>query len=98
MVAEASIAAAAVASIAAAEAIMAEVMATTAHQSLWVRAAGGIPTASAFAGGDLGSIAVRCDRNKDSGALENRRAFFFLADRLRSAMRGDRSRLACEPR
>jgi hypothetical protein len=53
----ASIAAAAVASMAGV-AITAEAMATMAHQSSWVRAAGGMFTASASAGGDLGSIAV----------------------------------------
>src|SRR6266446_103205 len=60
-VAVASIAAVAVASMAA-EAITAEAMATMA----WVRAAGGMSTASASAGGDLGSIAVaQTDRRRD---------------------------------
>jgi hypothetical protein len=54
----ASIAAAAVASIAAAEVIMAEDMASMALRSWWVPAAGGMPTDSASAGGDIGSIAV----------------------------------------
>ena len=53
----ASIAAAVVASIAAVE-VMAEVMASMALPSLWVPAAGGMPTVNASAGGDLGPIAV----------------------------------------
>ena len=52
-----SIAAAVVASIAAVE-VMAEVMASMALPSLWVPAAGGMPTVIASAGGDLGPIAV----------------------------------------
>jgi hypothetical protein len=52
----ASIAAAAVASIAAE--VMAEAMASMARPWLLVRAAGGTPTASASAGGDIGPIAV----------------------------------------
>jgi hypothetical protein len=50
-------AAAVVASIAAAAEVMAEVMAS-ALPSWWVPAAGGMPTASASAGGDIGPIAV----------------------------------------
>jgi hypothetical protein len=54
----ASIAVAVVASIAAEDMDMAEVMASMAHPWLSVRAAGGTPTASASAGGDIDLIAV----------------------------------------
>jgi hypothetical protein len=52
----ASIAAAVVASMAAE--VTVEVMASMARPRLLVRAAGGMPTDSASAGGDIGSIAV----------------------------------------
>jgi hypothetical protein len=73
----ASIAAAAVASIAA------EVMATMAPRSSFARvlAAGGTPTVSASAGGDIGSIDVATGDvgDKIKGVPDNRRAFSLLA-------------------
>jgi hypothetical protein len=81
----ASIAVAAVASIAAVEVITAEDMATMAHHSLWVPVAGGMPTASASAGGDIGPIAVAKGAgigDKIKGVPDNLVRLFFFADRF----------------
>jgi hypothetical protein len=95
MVAAASIAGEAVASIAVVGAIMAEAMATMAPLLSWVPVAGGMPTASASAGGDIGSIVVGSAGvgNKIKGVPDNRRAFSFwsiasfLANRVRREAR-----------
>jgi hypothetical protein len=57
-VAVASIAAAVVASMAAEVTAEVEVMASMALPSWWVPAAGGMPMANAYAGGDIDLIAV----------------------------------------
>jgi hypothetical protein len=57
-VAVASIAAAVVASMAAEVTAEVEVMASMALPSWWVLAAGGMPMANAYAGGDIDLIAV----------------------------------------
>jgi hypothetical protein len=63
--------------------VMAEVMATMAPRSSFARvlAAGGTPTVSASAGGDIGSIDVATGDvgDKIKGVPDNRRAFSLLA-------------------
>ena len=71
-------------------------VASMAHPSLFgrVRAAIGLPTADASAGGDIGPIVrLRRDRRQDSGVPGNRRAFFFGAS-IVGALNDQPSRIA----